>query len=329
VTSATLDLAAERLADLLVRPSGALLDPGRADLVFEAEPVARPLAPGAWPADVWAVDGGQAVVRDARCLQLVVVRAARVRFREGRCVLEEPGDLEARVIGGAESRRTVEGLGLGVAADAGTEGLVNLLRDVAEWRAVQRCVEEADPGALVLVDGDLVPDWRVPSAFVADLLARAAEGGVTLAGVTKHSSLSRGGTPLLGQLEREAEAALGPRARWWAPVARTRPDLTAAAPGLQVVAARLDPAAPFAYRVDLPAPATPEVVLGALAAMADDAAFPGYPYPLNVADRLAACPRWVREEVGLAVDELLERAGVPYDVRTRAFADRHDLMERA
>lgn len=325
----TLDAAAERLARLLVHPTGALLDPGRADLVFEAEPVARPLAAGAWPGDVWAVDGGQALVRDARCLQLVVVRAARVRFRAARCVLEEPGELQARVIGGAESRQALAGLGLGVAPDAGTEGLVNLLRDVEEWRAVQRCVEEAEPGAVVLVDGDLVPDWRVPSAFVADLLVAATARGVTLAGVTKHSSLSRGGAPLLGQLEREAKARLGPRARWWAPVARTRSDLTPTAPGLQVVAARLDPAAPFAYRIDLPATAVAADVLGALAAMADDAAFPGYPYPLNVADRLAACPRWVREEVGLAVDELLDRAGVPYEVRARAFADRHDLMERA
>src|SRR5207253_1431592 len=76
----------------------------------------------------------------------------------------------------------------------------NLLRDRWEWDAVERCVEEAEAGALVLVDGDLVPDWRIPSMFVAELLERAAARGVLVAGVTKHSSLARGGAPLVDQL---------------------------------------------------------------------------------------------------------------------------------
>jgi hypothetical protein len=138
--------------------------------------------------------------------------------------------------------------------------------------------------------------------------------------------LSRGGAPLLGQLELEAEARFGPRSMWWAPVARTRPDV---GEGLQVVAARLDPDARFAFRVDLPASADPEAVLGSLAAVSDDAGFPGYPYPLAVADRLAACPGWLRQEVRLQLDDHFDRAGVPWDVRERAFADRHGLMERS
>ena len=102
-----------------------------------------------------------------------------------------------------------------------------------------------------------------------------------------------------------------------------------AGPDVRVVAARLDPDARFAFRIDLPADADPEVVLGALAALSDDAAFPGYPYPLSVADRLAACPGWLRADVRLQLEELLDAAGVPLAVRERAFADRHDLMERA
>src|SRR5690348_18108984 len=39
-----------------------------------------------------------------------------------------------------------------------------------------------------------------------------------------------------------------------------------------------------------PSSADPEAALGALSAVSDDAAFPGYPYPLSVADKLAACP---------------------------------------
>src|ERR1700722_12604675 len=179
---------------------------------------------------------------------------------------------------------------------------------------------------MVLVDGDLQPDWRIPSSWLAALLSSASVGGVTLVGVTKHSSLSRGGGPLLARLEREAEAALGPRSCWWVPGARTRPGV---GPGIQGVGGRLDPDARFSFRVDLPGGvAAPADVLGALSALADDAAFPGYPYPLSVADRLAACSGWVREEIWDQIQQGLDRAGVAADVQERAFADRHRLMER-
>jgi hypothetical protein len=304
----SLEAAADRLASLLTGAATELAEPsGRSDLEFLAETPIRPLARGSAPADVWAVDGGQCLVADARCVQLIVTRAARVRYQDGCCVEEDEGELQATVVvpGGAID--------------------INLLRDQGEWAAVSRAVDDADPGALVLVDGDLQPDWRVPSTFLGELIERAAARGVTLAGVTKHSSLARGGAPLLGWLEREAEMLLGPRALWWAAIARTRHDVG----GFQVVAARLDPDARFAFRVDVPLGVDVEPVLAALSALCDDAAFPGYPYPLSVADRVAACPGWLRAEIRHQLDDLFDRAGVPLEVRERAFADRHDLMERA
>lgn len=329
-TVATLEAAAARLAALLTGAAGAAAvhDPASGDLVAEPHVVVAPLArSGVVPADVWAVDGGMATVVDARCLSLLVTRAARVRFRDGACVLEDEGDLHAHVLGAGEGRAAVDALGLGVAPDAGLDGAAHLLRDAREWLAVSGAVDDADDGALVLVDGDLVPDWRIPATWVAELHERAAARGIVLAGVTKHSSLMRGGAPLVGALELEAEGALGHRATWWAPVARTRPDLEA--PGLQVVVARLDADARYAFRIDLPAWVDAERALGCLAAVSDDAAFPGYPYPLSVADRLAACPGWLRDEVQFELDDLLDRLRVPWEVRDRAFADRHRLMERA
>jgi hypothetical protein len=320
----TLEVAADRLATLLTTGGGALGDPTGVGLEFEPEVVLRPLARGGAPEDAWAVDGGQALVAEARCLQRGVTRASRVRFWGGACVVEDEGDLRAYLLGGDEGRLARASLGLGVSPDAPVDA--NLLRDRWEWDAAERAVGEADPGAVVLVDGDLQPDWRIPSSFLASLLVEAAARQVVLAGVTKRSSLARGGAPLLGQLEREAEVALGPRALWWAPVARTRPDVGY---GLQVVVARLDPDARFAFRVDLPADVDAERALASISALCDDAAFPGYPYPLTVADRLAACPSWVRHDLWLQVDRCFDLAGVPLDVRERAFADRHDLMERA
>ena len=320
-----LDGAAGRLAVLLTAGGGGLRDPTGVGLEFEADVRLRPLVRAAVaPADVWAVDGGQALVADARCVQLLVVRASRTHFTGGRCVLEEEGQLRAHLLGGAEVAEARRSLGLGLGSDTPVDA--NLLRDRWEWEAVERCVAEAEPGALVLVDGDLQPDWRIPSTYLAGLLDAASDRGVTLVGVTKRSSLARGGAPLLGQLEVEADSVVGPRSLWWAPVARTRPDVGY---GLQVVAARLDPDAAFAFRVDLPAEADPAAVLGALSTLCDDAAFPGYPYPLTVADRLASCPPSVRHELWRQVDECFDAAGVPLQVRDRAFADRHALMERA
>ena len=319
-SSPSLETAAARLAALLTGGGGGLDDPGGGHLQFEAEIRLRPLArAAAAPAEVWAVDGGQAVVADARCLQLVVARAARACFRHGTCEVEDEGTLRAFLLGGGENRAVAAGLGLGIAEDATVD--LNLLRDHEEWVLVDRCVEEASAGAMVLVDGDLETDWRVPPSWLADLLGRAAARGVVVAAVTKRSSLSRGGAPLLGALEMEAGHELGARAMWWAPVARSRA-------GARVVAARLDPDAPYAFRVDLSPGVDPEQALSALSAVCDDAGFPGYPYPLTVADRLAACPPWLRQDTWFEVDELLDRAGVPAEVRERAFADRHDLMER-
>jgi hypothetical protein len=324
----TLEAAAERLAALITGAAvGQLADAEGRDLVFEPDVIVRALARGPAPADVWAVDGGQAVVADARCLQLLVTRAARVRYVAGERVLEDEGDLRAHLLGAGEERGAVDGLGLGLDPHMSVDA--NLLRDRWEWEAVERSVDEAEPGALVLVDGDLVPDWRIPSSFIGALLTRAEGRGVLLAGVTKHSSLRRGAAPLVGQLELEAAVQLGARATWWAPVARTRPDLDEVGAGLQVVVARLDPDARFAFRVDLPASVDdPEAALGAISAVSDDAGFPGYPYPLSVADSLAACPPWLRHELWLQLDDCFDRAGVPPEVRERAFADRHSLMER-
>ncbi len=323
---ATVAQTAARLATLLTGNGSSLDDPAGGGLVFEDDVVVRPLARTGAPADVWAIDGGQALVADARCLQVYVTRAATVRWQGGASTLEDSGELEAHLLGAGEGRLATAALVAdGAPVDPGTGVDVNLLRDWGEWRAASEAVARADDGATILVDGDLQPDWRIASAWVSALLDHAGHRHVTLVGVTKHSSLARGGAPLLGQLERQAAADLGPRAMWWAQVAHTRPDVGA---GLRVVVARLDPDARFAFRVDVPWSVEPAAALGSLSALADDAAFPGYPYPLSVADRLAACPGWLREDVFGRLQEGFDLAGVPDETRERAFADRHRLMER-
>lgn len=324
--AASLDGVARRLAQILLGRDRVVSDPTGAELDFEPVLEIRPLGAPRPAPEVWAVDGGQALVADARCLQVFVTRTALVCFRDGSCVVEEEGPFRAHLLGAEPVSEAAPGQDPAGAGSDGPRVDVNFLRDRAEWESVGAAVERAGPGALVLVDGDLVPDWRMPDDVVPGLIERAGAQGIVVAGVTKHSSLSRGGAPLVGQLEWEAADSLGPRSRWWVPVGRTRKG--SRWPDIRVVVARLDPDSRYAFRVDLPAGVDPETALGALAAVSDDAAFPGYPYPLSVADRLAACPGWLRAETWLALDEALEAAGVPADTRARAFDDRHRMMER-
>jgi len=324
----TIAETAQRLAQLLSGGAGELSDPERSDLDFLPTVDIRPLARLSAPPDCFAVDGGQALVADARCLQVAATRAARARWQDGRCTLEEQEQLEVHLLrgsgGGSEGRRSLAALGAPVAPEAPVD--INLLRDWSEWRLISRCVNETGPGGMVLVDGDLQPDWRIPAHWLEELLDRSTAARVALIGVTKHSSLARGGAPLVGQLELEAAGLFGDRSCWWAPVALRRLEI---GPGLLVVVARLDPDARFAFRIDLPAGADAAGLLGQLSALADDAGFPGYPYPLSVADRLASCPGWARQDVWSELESALDGEGLPEEVRTRAFADRHGLMERS
>ena len=327
----TIEATALRIAALLTGSATTMSDAGgNGTLEFEPVIAIRPLTRRVAPHDAWAVDGGQITVADARCLAILATRASRVRFRNGGCVLEDEGDVRVHVLGTGENDAARTALALdALSPDCSVDG--NLVRDRWEWDAVARCIDDADPGAVVLIDGDLQPDWRIASSFLSRLLADATDRGVVLAAITKHSSLARGGAPLLGQLELEAAALYGARAMWWAPIGRVRTDVGSGGgggSGIQVVAARLDPDARFAFRIDLPGDADAETVLGSISALCDDAAFPGYPYPLTVADRLAACPGWLAAEVRMQLDDHLDRAGVPLEVRERAFADRHALMER-
>lgn len=321
----SIDRVAARLVEILVGSGAGLRDPSGGDLVFTTSLAVRPLtrAPSA-PVETWAVDGGQALVVDARCLQVYATRASRVCWSSaGAAVVEEVLPVRAWLLGLGESTAARVALDAPVPPDCLVD--INLLREWGEWSAAASCVSVAPPGSVVLVDGDLAPDWRIFPEWLAGLLDQADDRGVTLVGVTKHTSLSWGGAPLLGILEEMATDQLGPRALWWAPVAHTSPS---SGPGTQVVVARLDPDARFAFRIDLPGQADPTPVLAALSALCDDAASPGYPYPLASADRLAACPPWVREEIWSRIEELFDRAGVPFAVRERAFADRHRFMER-
>ena len=307
------------------------------ELEFAPSPGLSLLGVGAPAPEVWAVDGGQALVADARTVTVVAVRSARACWRSGD-VVTEAGPVELVVLGTRHARDWLGDRGLIVGPDTAVD--VSLLRDWAEWSLLSRCVEEAAPGAIVLLDGDLAPDWRVPAEVRMGLLDTASERGVSVVGVTKHSSLALGLAPMVGVFEHRARATHGDAACWWSEVATVRraqrspgllaADQSAVAPALvRVCIARLDRLAPFAFRIDVGGAGEPEEVLVSLRSACNDAAFPGYPFPLSIADSAAACSGWVRAELWAEMCDELRRRGVDQATIERTFADRHHLMERS
>ena len=212
------------------------------------------------------------------------------------CVVEDEGELRAWLLGGGEERAAAAGARPGRAGPTppststccATAGSGTAVGAIASRRPT--------PGALVLVDGDLRA--RLADPVVGGWPACSAgppSGACCWPAVTKHSSLARGGAPLLGQLERGGRGRARARgAMWWAPRGPHPARRRARHAGASPPASTPTPASPSGSTC--PPTPTPSRCWPRLAALCDDAAFPGYPYPLTVADRLAACPGWVRHE---------------------------------
>ena len=258
------------------------------------------VAPLDQAARVAAVDGGSTVVLDVQSTGLYCVRA-------GYC-LREPGDrildrttarvyrtVTRRGLAGAWKPRLVQyawGVDAPVPAFDATRMVPQLAeaeRILAEYDAARRALHELQRGDLLLLDGSLGDEDRY-RALQDSLEERAHDVGVHVAGLSKDSGLSLGGVlPLPLELEELALARNVPTP-WWTDV--TEP-LGKRDDGHRLLVARFDARAP-AFRLDVagdPAPAVARV-----AELCNDAAYPGYPYPL------ARAHARVHFESGEAVD---------------------------
>lgn len=251
-------------ADLRFEPLDATDDPGRAA----------------------AVDAGQTIVVDLGTVGVVALRAGYT-IREAGDGYE---DVVALDTAHAVSRRTADeqwrrfvapyawGRDLEPPLAAGTQWVHAWLeseRAVAEMDAALRALRRLRAGDLLLLDGSL--DNELPHADLMRHVADAARReGVHLVGVTKDTGLSFGGIlPFTLELEEAAQRAAAP-SRFF--VDATRP-LARAGP-FHTYGVRMDPRSPV-YRVDVARDAAnPEGVLGRILALANDVAYPGYPYPL-------------------------------------------------
>lgn len=337
--SGQLEDAARFVVDLLERPGSDVrvleaqlgLDDA---LVVEGHPDAYELVPidPSGPGVVWAVDGGSCVVADGRSFQVVAHRAARVRFEAGATASVERPALLVHAVSNEEMVRLARSA-LAELCGEEPERLpelprpVDALREWAEWGQVARTVDEADAGDLVLVDGSLHGGPLVPQTVVQRVHRRAVERGVDLAGVVKASTLYWGrNAPLVGLLKRRGDRE-APATRWAARIS-TDPKFGRLYVG-DIFVAHLAPTAPFAFRIDVARGGSDPIrVLGRLAALADDPAFVGYPYPLARAHQAARVTGYDVVDLRRAFRGALSGRGMAEDEIEVLFQDFHEVLNR-
>jgi hypothetical protein len=299
---------------------------------------------------VAAVDGGSACLLNGRSFWLVAYRAGTIWHRDRDTFAADVDPLVLRALTQTDARAAyAEAL-----AEAGVRrereladlgGVVDVLRELAEWRRATDAVAAARPGDLVLVDGSLHPGAFLPGSLVGPVHQLALDRGVDLVGVTKASKLRWGRyAPLVLRVRRRAERELGPDTRWYlrvtpegcgdlqggAPVGRAEgsgepqggapDDRDEGAAGgddtwrSEVYVARLARAGAYAFRVDaVRGQRQPRELFAVLAGLSDDPAFLGYPYPLARAHQVVSLPGHLLADLRRNLREAFLREGLSED----------------
>jgi hypothetical protein len=310
-------------------------------------------APGVTAA---AVDGGSACLLNGRSFWLVAYRAGTVWHRDRDTFAVDVDPLVLRALTQSDARSAyAEALALaGVRRErelADLGGVVDVLRELAEWRRASEAVAAARSGDLVLVDGSLHPGAFLPASLVGPVHQLALDRGVDLVGVTKASKLRWGRyAPLVLRVRRRAERELGPDARWYlrvtaegsgepqggapvnqegsgepqggAPVDVEGPgEGEAAGPDeddvlwrSEVYVARLARRGAYAFRVDaVRGHRSPTALFAVLAGLSDDPAFLGYPYPLARVHQAVSLPGHLLADLRRDLREAFLREGLSED----------------
>jgi hypothetical protein len=298
-------------------------------------------APGVTAA---AIDGGSACLINGRSFWVIAYRAGTVWHRDRVTIHEDPAPLtvEALTQTDAKGRYAQALAAAGVVRErelADLGGVVDVLRELAEWRRARDAIERAAPGDVVLVDGSLHPGAFLPAALVVPIHELALERGVDLVGVTKASKLRWGRyAPLVLRVRRRAEAEVGPDARWYLRVTRDPDEEPAladpegtgeprggspvdretgeAAPPWrsEVYVARLASRGAYAFRVDaVRGHREPDELFAVLAGLSDDPAFLGYPYPLARVHQVVSLPGHLLADLRRDLRAAFLREGLPED----------------
>jgi hypothetical protein len=193
------------------------------------------------------------------------------------------------------------------------------LRELAETEAALAALEAlaiaGAPGSLLLLDGALTSPHAPARDALRLVLDRADAAGVTVAAVAKRSSLARDGAPVLPALMRDS-----PDGCW-----RTALDCDSLG---KSGAVRLNPASEWAFRLDV-AGGDYGTVAASLVALARDAVYPGYPWPLAQAHNLVLIDGDLTDALRQALQGAALEQGLAPGAWDVLFSDYHEVLDRS
>ena len=302
---------------------------GQVDVTLDADSFTADLSPGRFSplkpapvARVVAIDGSSYRALDGLSFMVSVSRAAAVLANQDEVLETTLSDARTTAL----SRDNVGHIFIDAfhglcdaeptAIPDTVEDVAGALRSLQEQSMARDVIEQLEEVDLCLLDGALHGNrWMQP--VVDDTCRLAAERHVHLAAVSKRSDLTARGMPLLYWVKRHGNQAM-PGQRWQYPLCEER--------GIYI--ARLHPAAPHVFRVDVnPYDDTGEQLLSWLAALSDDVTPLGYPYPLAAAHRSVVI---TRDEAFYWRQRLCEQAlheGFSRDAWEGLFYDYHTYLE--
>jgi len=289
-----------------------------------------------------AVDGSNAMVLEAGSFSIAAVRAAVSCFAEARRAFLRMTSMrlvriEAReefVARFASLYREYFGKDpqQGLAADDPARA-VAVVREMLEFVAAQEALESLEAGDTLLLDGSLHVGHASHMSVLRDLLFRAGNAGIRVAGISKRTSATwGGGYPLVLAVDSYARNA-GIRPPW---CLRIPEDLLDQQPHAQwqrgvPYVARFHEKAATAFKIEVPEYADASAVAdvcSACAAYAGDGRIPGYPFPLLDAHRAVVLGADEVEAIRYDIIKGMSRLGMNSKNFWQLFGDYHEEFAR-
>jgi len=292
-------------------------------------------------ATIAAVDGSNAMILDAGCISIALLRAAACGFSAGARQFRSVTPLRLVTLGQEARDGSFSGLYrecFGTDPEATVRDdeparTAGVMRDTLEYWVAIRAAERLVRGDLLVLDGALRVTHASHEPVLVRLIQTCAMKGIHLCAVTKRTTLTwGGGLPLVPAAIALAKAhSITPP--WVLRVGEEGLDVPPYRQwrhGASCVTA-LHPGSSLAFKIEVPVPTGDdaiEEIVSRLAGWANDGRVTGYPYPLLDAHRTARIPADAIQQVK---NDLLTSIGQSgFDPRWfhDIFGDIHDEFAR-
>ena len=274
------------------------------------------------------VDGGNSELLQMPGTSLQIMRNAAVVMKGNKMLLSRNREFYVLAAGGRKHPATAKIFSEGKVSEVSAgkvepDGFCDTIRRSSEIRFATEMLSELSRGGIVVLDGSLESADGIEKTHLEGLYGAAVGKGVSVAAVSKTTGLvTEKGEPYPAMLSERTTGG-----KWYYhPVAAIRSEDHRA----EMLFAKLHEKSGHTFRIDLHSgnrEGIPEIV-SELAENAKDLSFPGYPYGLMLADRLA---RVSERETGMLKARLAAAAGDKWnEIKAHlASGNAHEILDSA